>query len=155
MVCVAPPSPLVAQPPTRYYLFFLSAPIATAVARVSKAHARPRFLEDDGKTAKSTKVVYDAISYICTAISMNYLASAFQVHAGLCAALCAGCVFPAESASSLLCGCWVLLCQALSWDRAITVWASFYFAGHIAMALLYVGIPLVFPKPKKDKKHTQ
>ena len=62
-----------------YYLFFLSVPLATSINRLAFKKCRPRFMKDDGKTPKGSKIFYDILSWLSTSLIMNYLAAVFQV----------------------------------------------------------------------------
>lgn len=61
-----------------YYLFFLSIPLATKANRLAHKRVRPLFLTKEGKPT-AAKPLYDFISMVCTSLTMNYLATVFQV----------------------------------------------------------------------------
>lgn len=56
-----------------YYLFFMSVPIATEAERLSKQKLRPRFI------GTSMENVYHVVTWLTTSLTMNYLATSFQV----------------------------------------------------------------------------
>uniref|UniRef100_K3WUZ5 Lysophospholipid acyltransferase n=1 Tax=Globisporangium ultimum (strain ATCC 200006 / CBS 805.95 / DAOM BR144) TaxID=431595 RepID=K3WUZ5_GLOUD len=64
-----------------YYLFFLTIPLATAVNRLARRHIRPHFLGPSGseKDAGVSKLLYDVVGMLATALMINYLAVSFVV----------------------------------------------------------------------------
>jgi len=65
-----------------YYLSFMTAAFVTQVARNIRRTIRPRFMEDDEKTPKPTKVYYDIACTITTTMILNYTMAAFVLLGG-------------------------------------------------------------------------
>lgn len=60
-----------------YYLFFLSAALATVVHRQVRRNVRPHFIADDGKTPGPYKPFYNFLSALATTITINYFIMSF------------------------------------------------------------------------------
>lgn len=60
-----------------YYVTFFTGAIMTIIAREIRKYIRPFFLEDDGKTPKASKKLYDLVSWIATVFTLNYICSSF------------------------------------------------------------------------------
>jgi len=58
-----------------YYLFFLSVPLFTEAARVTKSNLRPYFGEEGGFLA----TIYKLFAMVLTSIHINYLVTSFQL----------------------------------------------------------------------------
>jgi len=57
-----------------YYMFFLSVPLATAAARITKEKLRPYFAGSAG-----TLALYNLAAKVLTSLSLNYLVTSFQL----------------------------------------------------------------------------
>lgn len=60
-----------------YYMFFLSASVGQTINGMIKKKIRPYFMEDDGKTAKPTKAIYDILGMVTVSVTVNYWVIAF------------------------------------------------------------------------------
>lgn len=60
-----------------YYLFFLSLPLVTNVAREGRRKLRPYFLTAEGKPGP-LKPLYDFMTWALNMLIINYMVSAFQ-----------------------------------------------------------------------------
>lgn len=104
-----------------YYLFFLCAPIAMSVATALKDKVRARLYPRVPEGAKPP------------AGYPNTAARVYDYVGRVCTTL----------ALNYL----VIPFVALGWDEGFRAWASLYYAGHIALALLWLVLQLV-PKPR-------
>lgn len=62
-----------------YYIFFLSMGFAQDVSRRIRSRVRPHFLEEDGKTPRASKLVYDVCGGVLTSLFISYVIIAFEI----------------------------------------------------------------------------
>jgi len=62
-----------------YYLFFLTVGVAQEITRMIRSKVRPYFVQDDGKTPKKRKMIYDFLGFLLTYSFVSYAVIPFMV----------------------------------------------------------------------------